>query len=422
MFKKKALQISVLFLLIIIISIIAGFNVLARTPEIYVSVYPIYDIANAIAGHNANVSLLVPSGTEMHGFEPSPRQLAALERADIFFYIGLGLETWAEKAVDSLERLNVETIKLSDGLDLLKYEGHDHVHHHEDCNHDHGHHHEDCNHDHGHHHEDCNHDHGHHHEDCNHDHGHHHEDCNHDHGHHHEDCNHDHGHHHEDCNHEHGHHHEDCNHDHGHHHEDCNHDHGYHHEDCNHEHGHHHDGCGHLHGEYDPHVWLDPMNMIEMAGVIKEKLISIDPDNLENYNRNYNNYVEELYELDREFQKALSDMHSHYIMVSHAAFGYLGERYGIKQLSVTGLSSHAEPSPGNIAKLIREAKEHNINYIFMETLASPRTVEVIAEEADLEVLTLNPLEGLTAAEEEKGEDYFSIMRKNLANLVKDLTE
>src|SRR5699024_12812269 len=101
---------------------------------------------------------------------------------------------------------------------------------------------------------------------------------------------------------------------------------------------------------------------------------------------------------------------------------YITEKYDIEQISVTGISPEEEPSPKVISELIDIAKTKELEYIFLETLASPKTADIIAEEAKLEVLTLNPLEGLTKKEENNGEDYISIMEKNLENLKKALVD
>ncbi len=127
-------------------------------------------------------------------------------------------------------------------------------------------------------------------------------------------------------------------------------------------------------------------------------------------------YVMKLQELDLEYQTVLKNRKQDHILVSHSAFGYLCKRYGLVQLSVTGIAPHQEPTPGTLAKLIEETKAHGIRYIFMETLASPKTVYVLAEEANLQVLTLNPAAGLTEEQIKSNADYFSIMRENLRNL------
>ena len=124
--------------------------------------------------------------------------------------------------------------------------------------------------------------------------------------------------------------------------------------------------------------------------------------------------------LEDKYQITLSKKNKNQIIVSHAAFGYLAKKYNFEQLAITGITPHGESTPGNIAKLIKFARENKLEYVFMETLTSNRVVQVLAQEADLEILTLNPFSGLTEKEIENGEDYFSIMEQNLSNLEKAL--
>lgn len=175
-------------------------------------------------------------------------------------------------------------------------------------------------------------------------------------------------------------------------------------------------------GVADPHLWLDPENMIKVAEVIKDKLIELDGKNRVNYEENYESLKKRLMDLDNKYFEELKDKKNDSIIVSHRAFGYMANRYGFKQIPVAGISPDQEPSPRTIANIIDLISEKNYNYIFLETLASPKTVEVIAEETNLEILVLNPIENLTEEEIESGEDYITIMEKNLENLKKALVK
>lgn len=177
-----------------------------------------------------------------------------------------------------------------------------------------------------------------------------------------------------------------------------------------------------VNGAVDPHIWLDPMNMNRMALKIKDAFVEKDPDNKAFYEENCEELSKQLISLDEEYKKVLKNKKRNTILVSHEAFGYMAKAYGLKQMPVAGISPNQEPSPKTITKLIDIAKEKNIEYIFLETLASPKTVQIIADEADLDVLVLNPVAGLTKDEIENGDDYISIMKKNLDNLKKALVD
>lgn len=181
---------------------------------------------------------------------------------------------------------------------------------------------------------------------------------------------------------------------------------------------HHHEDEEHHHGDFDPHIWLDPIRMIKMSEVITNHLVEISPENEELFQENFQTLKKDLTELDEEFQRTLSSQPNRNILVSHAAYGYWEERYGIKQISILGLSSSTEPSQQQLTKIIDEAKEHQLKYILYEQNTSNRISEVIEQEIGLEPLTLHNLAVLTEEDIANNEDYLSLMRKNLDTLLK----
>lgn len=181
-----------------------------------------------------------------------------------------------------------------------------------------------------------------------------------------------------------------------------------------------HDHDDHDHDLYDPHIWLDPINMDKIAKQIMLEFSGIDKRNENFYKENYEEFSEKLRELNLSFSSQLENLSKNKILVSHQAFGYLTKRYGLEQIPVTGITPHEEPSPGTIAKLLDIIEEEGYEYIFLESLASPKVVELLAKEGKLKILELNPISGLTKEQQEKNEDYFSLMKKNLENLKKAL--
>lgn len=184
------------------------------------------------------------------------------------------------------------------------------------------------------------------------------------------------------------------------------------------------DADGHGHGkqdehddeEFDPHVWLDPTLVIHKVERIRDALSALDPDGKALYAQNAAAYVAQLKQLDQEFQAGLGSCKRQEFFTSHAAFGYLAHRYGLEQHALMGLSPEAEPRPRQLRALVEEAKEHDVAYIFFETLASDKVARVVAKEIGAQTLVLNPLEGLTDDEVRAGKTYLSVMRENLANL------
>ena len=180
------------------------------------------------------------------------------------------------------------------------------------------------------------------------------------------------------------------------------------------------DPHGHDHGDFDPHVWLDPNRSITLAENIKNTLVELKPDAKEEFEKNFESLKTELQKLDEEFHQLADSKENPEMIVSHAAYGYWEEVYGIHQIPVTGLSPSDEPSQKDLEKIIQMANEKQIKYILFEQNVTPKVAEIIQKEINAEPLYLHNLESLTEEDRQNGEDYFSLMRKNLEALDKAL--
>jgi zinc transport system substrate-binding protein len=182
------------------------------------------------------------------------------------------------------------------------------------------------------------------------------------------------------------------------------------------------DGHDHDDGHYDPHTWLSPKSALKMAENVKNGLLAADPVHSADYERNYEALVAKLKELDAEFTKQLNSAPRKEIVVTHQAFGYLTRDYGLTQLPLMGVAAEAEPTAQDLKRISEYVKEHRIRYIFTEALVSDALPKALARDLNVETLQLHPLEGLTEDEQNSGESYISLMERNLANLVKALSD
>ncbi|WP_338448415.1 zinc ABC transporter substrate-binding protein [Niallia oryzisoli] len=180
------------------------------------------------------------------------------------------------------------------------------------------------------------------------------------------------------------------------------------------------DSHGHDHGDFDPHVWLDPYRSISLAENIKNTLVELKPDAKEEFDKNYESLKAELEKLDEEFHQLVDSKKNPEMIVSHAAYGYWEEVYGIHQIPVAGLSPTDEPSQRDLEEIIKVANEKQMKYILFEQNETPKIAEIIRQEINAEPLYLHNLETLTEEDRQNGDDYFSLMRKNLESLDKAL--
>jgi len=157
----------------------------------------------------------------------------------------------------------------------------------------------------------------------------------------------------------------------------------------------------------DPHVWLDPVRFaatVERIGRALERPVRAGT------------VAQQLRELDFDYRRGLARCARREIVTSHAAFGYLAHRYGLSQISITGLAPEAEPAARSLERAVDEVRRTGATTVFFETLVSPRLAETVAREAGARTAVLNPIEGLTASQAEAGADYVSLMRENLRQL------
>lgn len=317
---RKTMSVLVLFLVLF-----CGCTINPAAPAaennkvtVYTSFYTMYDFTLKLAGDKVNLVNMVPSGMEPHDWEPSPKDIAGLSRADLFIYNGAGMEGWAERVLDSIADAPLIAIETSRNIQLEKAE-----HFHED-------------------------------------------------------------------------------------HEET--------LDQAEEHDETKVKASHANLEFDPHVWLNPMNAKLQMEAIRDGLMQVDPQNSGFYQERFVEYANRLEALDQAFRSAAESFTRKEIVVSHEAYGYLCHAYGLEQLAIEGISSESEPTPAKMAEIIDFVREHQVKVIFFEELASPKVAEAIARETGARTALLNPLEGLGEESLKAGKEYFSVMEENLEAL------
>lgn len=275
--------------------------------EIVTTFYPMYDFTKNIVGDEANVTVMIPAGSEPHDYEPSAKDMAAVHDADVFVYHNENMETWVPKAQKSFAKEKPHVVAGTKNMVLLPGgdEEHDHDHSEED---------------------------------------------------------------------------------------------------------HHH--------ELDPHTWVSPYRAIQEVTSIKEQLQKLYPKKAKAFETNAAKYLTELKKLDQTYSESLHNAKQKSFVTQHAAFGYLALDYGLKQVAISGLSPEQEPSASRLGELKEYVKDNGIHYIYFEENASDKIAKTLANEADVKMAVLNPLESLTKEQIANGESYLSVMKENLQALEK----
>lgn len=168
----------------------------------------------------------------------------------------------------------------------------------------------------------------------------------------------------------------------------------------------------HEHGEYNPHIWMSPINAIRQAENIRNSLVKMAPEYKTVINKNRKELIDRLNTLDNTIETSLDDKEIAPYIVFHSAYKYLEKRYDLEASATLSEFPNDSLSATEMANIVNMIKEKNIKFIFTEPQFNSKTINTLTEDYDLEILTLDPLGQTTK------DGYFEMMRFNLKNLIK----
>ncbi|CUH46936.1 zinc ABC transporter substrate-binding protein [Ruegeria atlantica] len=360
-----------------------GGTAMADVPNVAVDIAPVHSLVARVMEGVGAPNLIVQAGASPHEYNLRPSEAAALQNADLVFWIGEDLTPWMEGAVENLANgATVTPLLEADGTVLLDFregalfEAHDHGDDElaEGDDHD----------DHGHedHAEDKAHD--------DHDHGDEHAE-----GEDHDD--HDHEDHADENDHD--------DHDHGDEHAE-----GDDHDDHGDEHAGHDDHHDHAHGDHDPHAWLSPENANTWLNVIAAQLSAADPDNAGAYFANAAAAREEMAALSAEINQALEPVRGGNFIVFHDAYQYFENAFDFPASGAISIGDASDPSPARIAEVQGRIREEGINCVLSEPQFNPGIVATVLDGTEANTGVIDPL----GSDLEPGAKLYPQMIRNIA--------
>ncbi len=185
------------------------------------------------------------------------------------------------------------------------------------------------------------------------------------------------------------------------------------------EHGH--DHAGHSHGEFDPHAWQDVTNVKVYVTNIRDGLVKADPAGKETYEANAKAYLAELDALDAEVKAAVGSIpqERRKVITTHDAFGYFSKAYGLEFLSPQGVSTDAEASAADVARIVRQIMTERIPAVFLENISDPRLIERISKESGARIGGRLYSDALSKPNGPAG-TYIDMIRSNVMEITKAL--
>ncbi|MBK9081587.1 MAG: metal ABC transporter substrate-binding protein [Rhizobiales bacterium] len=181
------------------------------------------------------------------------------------------------------------------------------------------------------------------------------------------------------------------------------------------------DGHGHRHA-FDPHAWQAVGNVKIYAENIRKALSDIDAEGAAVYAANAAAYARELDALDADIRAAMAALPParRKVVTTHDAFGYFAEAYGVAFIAPKGVSSEAEASAKDVARIIRQIKAEKIPAVFLETVVDPRLMQRIAAETGARIGGALYSDALSPPDGPAG-TYIDMMRHNVRELTKALS-
>ena len=336
---------------------------LADAPSVAVDIASVHSLVAKVMDAVGTPDLVIQQGASPHEYNLRPSEAAALQNADLVFWIGEDLTPWMEDAVDTLAaNADVTTLLDADGVTLLDFRENALFEAHAHGDEDHG--------------------------DHDHDHDHDHEEAKaegHDHD--------DHGH--EEASAE-GH----DDHDHG------DEDHAAHDDHDDHE-----DHAVHDHGAHDPHAWLSPANAGTWLNVIAAQLSAADPDNAGTYFANAAAARAEMEALSAEVATTLEPVRGGRFIVFHDAYQYFESDFDFPASGAISISDASDPSPARIAEIKGRITEEGIDCVLAEPQFNPGLVATVLDGTEAGTAVIDPL----GAALEPGAALYPQLIRNMAN-------
>lgn len=168
----------------------------------------------------------------------------------------------------------------------------------------------------------------------------------------------------------------------------------------------------------DPHAWHSIKNIIIYTRNIENALATLDPQHADIYHENANAYIEKLQELDDWVNDQIKTIpaNKRVVITAHDAFNYFGQEYKVKFMAPVGVSTEAQASARDVARIIDQIKKNKIKAVFVENIANPRQIIQIAEDIGMRISDQVLYSDALSLPSQPGYSYIAMMRHNVSAL------
>jgi manganese/iron transport system substrate-binding protein len=179
----------------------------------------------------------------------------------------------------------------------------------------------------------------------------------------------------------------------------------------------------HDHGEFDPHIWHNAQNGVQMVQVVRDQLKALSPENANLYTTNAEKLTKNLQEIDTWIKAQMQTIPTaqKQLITTHESMSYFADAYGIKlEGALQGITTEEQPTASRIAALVQEIKSTKVPTIFPEASINPGLMKVVAKEANVQVAA-TPIFGDGIGEKgSPGDSYLKMLTSNTCTIVNGL--
>ena len=176
------------------------------------------------------------------------------------------------------------------------------------------------------------------------------------------------------------------------------------------------DGHGHGHSDTDPHVWLDPANMVKMSAIVSQEIAKVQTELASDLTSRQTEYATELTEVGTLMDTTFSSCERKELVSAHDAFTYFTKRADLIAVPISGVDPENEPSAKELEAVAKIAQDRNVTTVFFEEVLPKAFADTVAKAIGASVDSINAVETISQSDLDAGITYSSIMKSNITKV------
>jgi zinc transport system substrate-binding protein len=176
------------------------------------------------------------------------------------------------------------------------------------------------------------------------------------------------------------------------------------------------EGHDHGHSDTDPHVWLDPANMVKMSTVVSQEIAKAEASLASGLKNRQTEYANELNEVGTLMDTTFAACDRKELVTAHDAFAYFTTRANLVAVPISGIDPENEPSAKELEATAKIARDEDVTTVFFEEILPKAFADTVAKTINASIDSINAVETISQSDLDAGVTYSSIMKSNIAKI------